>query len=51
MGLIVLLAVTDDSLIGELPDKSTRVQIDFTDGSRLFFNDQRKFGMDEIDAD
>ena len=34
----------NDSLIGELPDKSTRVQIDFTDGSRLFFNDQRKFG-------
>jgi formamidopyrimidine-DNA glycosylase len=33
-----------DSLIGELPDKSTRVIIDFTDGSRLFFNDQRKFG-------
>ena len=34
----------NDSLIGELPDRSTRVQIDFTDGSRLFFNDQRKFG-------
>lgn len=33
-----------DSLIGELPDRSTRVQIEFTDGSRLFFNDQRKFG-------
>ena len=32
------------SLIGELPDKSTRVIIEFTDGSRLFFNDQRKFG-------
>ena len=34
----------NDSLVGELPDRSTRVQIDFTDGSRLFFNDQRKFG-------
>ena len=34
----------NDSLIGELPDGSTRVQIDFTDGSHLFFNDQRKFG-------
>ena len=34
----------NDSLIGELPDRSTRVQIDFVDGSRLFFNDQRKFG-------
>ncbi|HEY5442831.1 MAG TPA: bifunctional DNA-formamidopyrimidine glycosylase/DNA-(apurinic or apyrimidinic site) lyase [Candidatus Saccharimonadales bacterium] len=32
------------SLIGELPDKSTRVTLMFTDGSRLFFNDQRKFG-------
>ncbi len=34
----------NDSLIGNLPDKSTRVIIDFTDGSKLFFNDQRKFG-------
>jgi formamidopyrimidine-DNA glycosylase len=34
----------NDSLIGKLPDKSTRVIIDFSDGSKLFFNDQRKFG-------
>lgn len=34
----------NDSLINELPDKSTRVTFDFEDGSRLFFNDQRKFG-------
>ena len=34
----------NDSLIGALPDRSTRVQINFVDGSRLFFNDQRKFG-------
>lgn len=34
----------NDSLVGKLPDRSTRVQIDFTDGSHLFFNDQRKFG-------
>ena len=34
----------NDSLIGELPDRSTRVQVDFTDESRRFFNDQRKFG-------
>lgn len=34
----------NDSLIGELPDRSTRVQLEFADGSRLFFNDQRKFG-------
>jgi len=33
-----------DSLIGELPDRQTRVIVDFDDGSRLFFNDQRKFG-------
>lgn len=34
----------NDSLVGKLPDKSTRVTIDFADGSKLFFNDQRKFG-------
>lgn len=33
-----------DSLVGHLPDKSTRVTLSFTDGSKLFFNDQRKFG-------
>ncbi|PJE65384.1 bifunctional DNA-formamidopyrimidine glycosylase/DNA-(apurinic or apyrimidinic site) lyase [Candidatus Saccharibacteria bacterium CG10_big_fil_rev_8_21_14_0_10_47_8] len=34
----------NDSLVGKLPDKSTRVKIDFSDNSKLFFNDQRKFG-------
>lgn len=34
----------NDSLIGELPDKSTRVTIRFKDNARLYFNDQRKFG-------
>lgn len=34
----------NDSLIGQLPDKSTRVTFEFEDGSKLFFNDQRKFG-------
>ena len=34
----------NDSLIGSLPDKSTRVELTFTDDSKLFFNDQRKFG-------
>lgn len=34
----------NDSLIGNLPDRSTRVEITFTDKSKLFFNDQRKFG-------
>ena len=33
-----------DSLIGRLPDRSTRVRISFDDNSELFFNDQRKFG-------
>ncbi len=34
----------NDSLIGALPDRSTRVIIDFFDSSHLYFNDQRKFG-------
>lgn len=34
----------NDSLVHELPDRSTRVIFEFTDGSKLFFNDQRKFG-------
>ena len=34
----------NNSLIGSLPDKSTRVTITFKDSSQLFFNDQRKFG-------
>ena len=31
-------------LVNDLPAKATRVIIEFTDGSKLFFNDQRKFG-------
>lgn len=34
----------NDSLVNELPDTSTRVVLTFTDGSTLYFNDQRKFG-------
>jgi formamidopyrimidine-DNA glycosylase len=34
----------NDSLVNELPDKSTRVELTFTDDTKLFFNDQRKFG-------
>ena len=34
----------NSSLIGELPDRSTRVTLTFSDGSHLYFNDQRKFG-------
>jgi formamidopyrimidine-DNA glycosylase len=33
-----------DSLVAKLPDKSTHVTFEFTDGSHLYFNDQRKFG-------
>ena len=33
-----------DSLIGRLPDKSTRVTLTFDDDTHLYFNDQRKFG-------
>ncbi len=32
------------SLVNELPDRSTRVTFIFKNGSRLYFNDQRKFG-------
>lgn len=34
----------NDSLVGKLPDASTRVSIEFSDMSMLYFNDQRKFG-------
>jgi formamidopyrimidine-DNA glycosylase len=34
----------NDSLVNELPDKSTRVTLTFGDGSAFYFNDQRKFG-------
>jgi formamidopyrimidine-DNA glycosylase len=34
----------NDSLVGELPDKSTRVTFILSNGAHLYFNDQRKFG-------
>jgi formamidopyrimidine-DNA glycosylase len=34
----------NESLVGELPDRSTRVTFTFSDDSHLYFNDQRKFG-------
>lgn len=34
----------NDSLVASLPDSSTRVIIEFKDKSKLYFNDQRKFG-------
>ena len=33
-----------DSFMAELPDRSTRIEFIFNDSSKLFFNDQRKFG-------
>jgi formamidopyrimidine-DNA glycosylase len=33
-----------DSLVARLPDASTRITVTFDNASRLFFNDQRKFG-------
>lgn len=38
----------NQSLVGKLPDKSTRVTLTFADGSHLFFNDQRKFGWMQL---
>lgn len=46
-----------DSFFTELPNKQTRAEIEFEDGGKLFFNDQRKFGFikilptDEIEQD
>lgn len=34
----------NDSLVGELPDRSTRVTFELDNNAKLFFNDQRKFG-------
>lgn len=34
----------NDDFLNDLPNKSTRVEIDFKDQTKLFFNDQRKFG-------
>lgn len=34
----------NDSLVGELPDRSTRVTFTLSNGAKVFFNDQRKFG-------
>lgn len=33
-----------ESLVADLPHKSTRVTFEFSDGTYLYFNDQRKFG-------
>lgn len=38
----------NDNFIAELPNKQTRVEIDFEDSGKLFFNDQRKFGFMKV---
>lgn len=38
----------NDSLVGNLPDRSTRAIFYFIDGTTLYFNDQRKFGWIKI---
>ena len=35
-------------MVGSLPNKSTRVIFTFSDGSKLYFNDQRRFGWIRI---
>ena len=46
-----------DNFTDKLPNKQTRVILEFDDGSHLFFNDQRKFGFikvlptDEVEND
>lgn len=35
----------DESFTAEMPGRHTRIYLDFSDGSQLFFNDLRKFGF------
>ncbi len=35
-------------MVGEMPNRSTRVVITFSDDSKLFFNDQRRFGWMKV---
>jgi len=41
---IVVGGHPDRTLVGEQPNKFTRLFLEFTDGSHLYFNDIRKFG-------
>ena len=43
--LLVQLMMTGQLLTQSQSDKHTRVHFDFTDGSRLLYNDQRRFGQ------
>ena len=37
-----------EDMRGQMPTSSTRVVFEFSDGSKLFFNDQRKFGWVKV---
>jgi len=41
----------NDDFFGKMPSKATRLTIKFTDGSHLYFNDQRKFGWVKLVSD
>ncbi|OGF25125.1 DNA-formamidopyrimidine glycosylase [Candidatus Falkowbacteria bacterium RIFOXYB2_FULL_47_14] len=47
-GLVIAGGHSDRKAIRELPDKHTRVFLEFSDGGRLFFNDMRTFGYMKI---
>lgn len=38
----------NENFVEELPNKQTRVVFEFSDGAKLFFNDQRKFGFVKV---
>jgi formamidopyrimidine-DNA glycosylase len=46
--LLVHLKMTGQLLLDKLPNKYTRVIIEFSDNTRLYFNDLRKFGWMKI---
>ena len=39
---------SDKQIFQKLPNNSTRIFLDFSDGGRLYFNDQRRFGYMKI---
>jgi len=43
--LVVQLMMTGQLIVEAKPDKHTRIVFNFTDGSRLLYNDQRRFGQ------
>ena len=38
----------DDNFYADMPSRHTRVYFEFSDGTNLYFNDQRKFGFDKF---